>query len=226
MKRFLTALLTLAALLFTAMPALAVINKIAAVSVDTAANIRASTGLYQGQKGFATDYNNAELIWTGSAWAWAPHCQSIASSRADVTAPTDLLDNALMTVTMPKLGTNDTVRVSAFFTFPNTATSKTISVKVGSVGAMANGFSLDVISLGATLNLVTEMRNQANAAAQEWMTNNKSIFGTLSNTSVNTTTKDFSTAGRLLTINVLKTTASDAIVMSWADVSICGAGTP
>lgn len=224
--RFFRSLTAAAALLLVAFSSWAASYQIASVLVDTEANIRAKTGLYTGQRAFASDFNGAEMRWSGAAWVWASHCQVIFRVRADVTAPTDTVDNALVTWTLPKLGTEDSLRVSAFFTMPNSATAKTISVKLGSAGSMASGFSLDMNALGATLNLVSEMRNQANAAAQEWFSNNKLIFGAMSSSSVSTTTKDTGTAGKLLAINVLKATGSDAIVMPWADVSLCGAGVP
>lgn len=230
MRYFRFAFAALAMLL--TVPAFAAGSQIASFFLDTEANIRAKTGLYAGQRAITTDanLNRAQMEWNGSAWVWPAICQSIARVRTDVTAPNDTVDNALVTVTLPKLGTEDGVRVSALFLVASSANSKTLSVKVGSAGSMANGFSLDMVSNGASLNLVTEMRNRANAASQVWMTNNKAVFGATAAAAAGTTTKDFATAGKLLTINSLKSaaavSASESVVLSWADVSICGAGIP
>lgn len=222
--RFFRSLAAAAGLMLVALSSWAASYQMASVLVDTEANIRAKTGLYTGQRAYATDQNNIEMRWTGSAWVWAPSCQVLFRQRADLTAPNDSNDNAFVTWTLPKLGSEDSLRVSAFFTVTNNA-SITLSVKVGSAGSMASGFSLSMASNGQILNLVTEMRNQANAAQQEWFSNNKTIYGPSSG-SLSTTTKDFSVAGKLLSINALKVTGTDSAVLNWAEVMLCGAGVP
>lgn len=188
----------------------------------TEAEIRALTGDYAEQRAYATDQNNAEMRWTGSAWVWAPHCQIVARVRGDVTAPANTAENTLATYTLPKLGTEDSIRVAAFFTVTNNANVKTLKVNLGTAGSMASGFALDVAS-NAVVNLVTEMRNQSNAAAQEWFSNNKAIFGGTTGT-LQATTKDTGTAGKIITVTMTKATAGDSVVMNWLDISLCGAG--
>jgi hypothetical protein len=199
--------------------------QVASVLVDTEANIRAKTGLYTGQRAFANDQNSIEMRWTGSTWVWAPSCQNVYRVRGDVTAQTtDTAEHALATYTLPKLGTEDSVRVAAFLTVANNANAKTLKVNVGTAGSMASGFTLDLAS-NTVMNLITEMRNQANAASQEWFSNNKAIVG-LTSGSLSTTTKDTGTAGKLLEVTMTKATPSDSVVLNWLDISICGAGVP
>lgn len=190
--------------------------------VDTHANILAKTGLYTQQRAYASNFNNAEVVWNGSAWVWAPYCQNVFRVRADVTAPVDTADNVLATVTLPKLGSEDGVRVAGFVAVTNNANVKTFTVKLGTAGSMSNGFSSDIGGNGS-FNFVSEFRNQASASAQEWFTSNKAIFGSTSG-SLATTAKATGTAGTLLTVGIQKATAGDSAVLHWLDVSICGAG--
>lgn len=53
----------------------------------------------------------------------------IAQSNTQIVAPGDALENVLATVTIPPLAANDSIRVSAFFTFTNSANNKTCSIK-------------------------------------------------------------------------------------------------
>lgn len=109
--------------------------QLASILVDTEANIRGTDGLYKMQKAYATDQNNAELFWDDVAeeWLWATHFQSVFNTRTNNTAPADTADNVLETYVLPKLGSADTLRVSAFFTVTTDADS-TIKVKLGAIG--------------------------------------------------------------------------------------------
>lgn len=92
---------------------------------------------------------------------------------------------------------------------------------------MSDGFSLSMLNNGSSLNLVTEMRNKANAASQEWFRSDKRLFGTIQTSGGPVvTTKDTGVAGKILTINVQKASAGYSVVMNWLDISICGAGIP
>lgn len=53
----------------------------------------------------------------------------LAQSNVQISAPADLNDNVLYTVTIPPLAANDAIRVSAFFAFTNSANNKICNIK-------------------------------------------------------------------------------------------------
>jgi hypothetical protein len=194
----------------------------------TLAEILALTGDYVGQKAYANNYGvsarGAKLFWNGAAWLWDTNWQPLSLLRAAVTIPADTTEDIALTYTLPKLGANDMLRVQHFWTVTNNANAKTVRVNIGDTGTMAAGFACDIAS-NQVANFVTEMRNRAASPyAQDWFSNNKAPFGAVSG-SLQTTTKDPSTAGRLLTITGQKATSGDSMVLNWADLWICGGGT-
>jgi hypothetical protein len=194
----------------------------ASVLVDTHANILAKTGLYTQQRAYATDFSGASAFWNGSAWLWDTRCQMVLAQRTDVTAPTDTVDNALVTFTLPKLGSKDSLRVKGVLTATNNANVKTLAVKLGSVGAMASGMSFDIASGGQVI-FMTEMNNADATGTQKWQSNNKNIWGVLSGAPA-TTSKATGTAGLLLTVNMAKATGGDSVVLNWLTIELCGGG--
>lgn len=201
---------------------MALVTQRLSVLIGTYAEIMAVSGDFTHQQAVITDHNNARMFWSGSAWLWLPRYQLVHSVRTGIAAPTDLVDNALTTYTLPKLGTKDQARVTGSVRIATYTTDTTFAVKLGTVGSMASGYSVALNSVGQ-FHFFTEMTNADSAASQNWMSNNRSVIGLLSGDTV-TTTKDTGVAGKLLQVNVLKGTAADSIILRKLSVEICGGG--
>lgn len=207
---------------------MAIVRQNHSILKGTLAEILAYTGDYLGQKAYASNYGvstrGAKLFWNGSAWLWDTHWQPLSLLRSPFTVPGDLTEDVALTYTLPKLGANDMLRVSHFWSVTNNANVKTVRVNIGDAGTMATGQALALTSKDSA-NCIAEMRNMNNALSQSWFSNNVSIFGVTSGT-LQTTTKDTSTAGRLLTITGQKVSVTgDSLVLNYADIWICGGGT-
>ena len=190
------------------------------IVTGTLAEILARSGLHTYQRAVATDFNDCELYWNGSAWRWAKKWQPLAKFRTAVTAPTDLNENVLATFTLPALAANDMLMVKHFWTTVNNANAKTAKVNLGATGA-GTGWSCDLAS-AAVHNMVTEIRNMNDTAVQKWQSNNKAIFGSTTGGALQGTTRALGTAGVTLAIAMLKGTGADSVILEWADFWICG----
>lgn len=182
----------------------------------TLAEILARSGLHTHQRAVATDYNNTWLYWNGSAWKWAKTWQPLSLLRTDYTLPADTAANVALSYTLPALGANDMLRICEYWTVTNNANVKSAIVKLNG----NNGRSMDLAGKGSG-NLVLEMRNQNNAAVQDWFNNNSSVFGAISGAKVSTT-ENTAVAGKVLEIIGQKATAGDTMTLEWADIWICG----
>lgn len=197
---------------------MAAVMKDLSIVVGTLAEVLAKTGITTYQRAVATDFNDCELYWNGSAWRWAKKWQPLAKFRTAVTAPTDLNENVLATFTLPALAANDMLMVRMFLSVGGAA-AKQLKINLGATGA-GTGFSLDLNGL-AVHNMSVDIRNMNDTAVQKWQSNNKSNFGSTSGT-LQGTTRALGTAGVTLAIAMLKTTDTDSVVLEWADFWICG----
>jgi hypothetical protein len=187
---------------------------------DTYANIDAITGSYAGQRAFCSDYGTgrgAQREWNGAAWVWAPIWQLFKVQHAIATAPVnDTNENTLFTFTLPKLGANDMLRCANFWTYTNSANSKTLKAKLDSSSGVSNAFTTT-----ATLNAVYDIRNRNDASAQAWFSSGKTQFAEATQ-ALSTTAKATGTAGVVFTLTGTKATGSETISLEFADLWICG----
>ena len=188
------------------------------IVTGTLAEILARSGLHTYQRAVATDFNDCELYWNGSAWRWAKKWQPLAKFRTAVTAPTDLNENVLATFTLPALAANDMLMVRMFLSVGGAA-AKQLKINLGATGA-GTGFSLDLNGL-AVHNMSVDIRNMNDTAVQKWQSNNKDNFGSTGG-ALQGTTRALGTAGVTLAIAMLKATDTDSVVLEWADFWICG----
>ena len=197
----------------------------ASVLVAPLATILPMSGLHLMQKAYASDFNNAELFWNGTAWLWSIGMQAIYTKRTDTTPQNTTTEHDLWSVTLPKLGKRDTIRLAAFFTFVNSTQSKRLRIRYGPTGSTAVGLDLQLMN-NTALNLVTEMRNQAAFNQQEWFTlNSASPFGLFNGAgALATSSIDSSTGTNSLAITLQKNLGTESVVMNWADIYLIGGG--
>jgi hypothetical protein len=187
---------------------------------DTYANILLTTGSYIGQRAFCSDFGiaaGAQLEWNGSTWLWAPIWQCFKLQHAIATAPAnDTNENTLFTFTLPKLGANDILRCSNFWSMTNSGNNKTIKAKLDASSGASNAYTTS-----ATLNAVYEIRNRNDASAQGWFSSGKTFFGEATQ-AISTTAKATGTAGVVLTLTATKATGTETVSLEYADLWIFG----
>ena len=196
---------------------MAAVMKDLSIVVGTLAEVLAKTGITTYQRAVATDFNDCELYWNGSAWRWAKKWQPLALLRTAFTVTAaSTSEETGMTYTLPAIGANDMLMVNHFWTVTNNANMKTARVNLD--GAAGQAVDLASQNVG---NLVTMMRNMNSASAQKWFSNNRAVYGGTSG-SLQGTTKATGTAGLVLTVTGQKATGSDTMTLEWADIWICG----
>lgn len=186
---------------------------------DTYAAILATTGSYVGQRAFCSDFGigaGAQLEWTGATWKWAPIWQCFKLQHAIATAPADTNENALFTFTLPKLGANDILRCSNFWSMTNSANNKTIKAKLDASSGSSNAYTTS-----ATLNAVYEVRNRNDASSQAWFSSGKTFFGEATQ-ALSTTAKATGTAGVVFSLTATKATGAETVSLEFADLWIFG----
>jgi len=140
----------------------------------------------------------------------APHV--IAKSAASLSGAADTNENTLVTVALPALGANDSVRVTMVWTLTNNGNAKTIRVDLGGTDFYSNSFAST-----ALVRVQTEIHNR-NATNSQVGHTISAGFGTSSG-AISTGTVDTSQA-RSLTITCQKATDTDTMTLEYYVVEL------
>lgn len=161
-----------------------------------------------------TDLNNALFMSDGTRWEPLNGQALIARGHAAITAPADINENTLASVTIPAglMGVNGALFIREIWTMTNNANVKTRKVKLGSTI-----FSQTSLASNATLFTEHAIANRNSAAAQIGSIVGGSVFYGFSGNAPATGTEN--TANALtLAITGQKATAGDALVLESYDV--------
>lgn len=190
----------------------------ASVLVDTEASVALKTGLYTGQEAILTDRGNIKKVWSGSAWTLAKTCQMLARQHTAVTTAADTATNTAFTATLPAMGANDYIRVEFGWSHTNSANNKTYTVEVdGSV------MYTNTVTTNTMLHVFTQIHQRNATNAQVAMSNTTAGYGTSSGT-IQTATRDLSTAGKTVTVRSAKASGGETTTLEYANVIVCGGG--
>lgn len=192
--------------------------QLASVLVDTEAAVLAKTGMYTGQEAILTDRNSIKKVWNGSAWKLARVCQLLAYSHTAVTTAGDTATNTAFTATLPAMGANDYIRVEFGWSHTNSANNKVYSVEVDGSTVYTN-----TVTTTAMLHSFTQIHMRNSASAEVAMGNTTAGYGTSSGT-IQTATRDLSTAGKTVLVRSAKGTGGETTTLEYADAFVCGGG--
>jgi hypothetical protein len=158
---------------------------------------RPNAAQYQNEIIYISDVGIGGSYWTSNGTYWSPLNGEVtlAQSGASVSVTGTLTETALATYTMPGglMSANGQLEIFHFWSFTNSANSKTLRVRLSAVGggSSGNAYLSNTLTTFSTVKGITCIRNANSTSSQKgWGTSSASSSGLGTSGALTSSTRD------------------------------------